>query len=106
MRLGLSHLNEHKSNHNFDDFVNPFCTCSLEPESTSHFFLHCHHFNKIQSILFKDLNSVGKNLFKDSDNELTSVLPYGSSQFSLMNNHMLLNSSIKYIEKSKHFSGS
>ena len=38
LRLGLSHLNEHKFNHNFDDCVNPFCTCSLEPESTSHFF--------------------------------------------------------------------
>ena len=41
-RLGQSHLNEHKSNqiqqiHN----ANPLCTCSLEIESTSHFFLHC-----------------------------------------------------------------
>ena len=35
LRLGLSHLNEHKFNHNFDDCVNPFCTCSLEPDSTS-----------------------------------------------------------------------
>ena len=43
LRLGLSHLSEHKFNHNFDDCVNPFCTCSLEPESTSQFFLYCHH---------------------------------------------------------------
>ena len=43
LRLGLSHLNEHKFNHNFDDCANPFCTYSLEPESTSHYFLHCHH---------------------------------------------------------------
>ena len=28
LRLGWSHLNEHKFNHNFDDCVNPFCTCS------------------------------------------------------------------------------
>ena len=34
-------------------------------------FLHCHHYNAIQSISFKDLNSVDKNLFKLSDNELT-----------------------------------
>ena len=105
LRLGLSHLNEHKFNHNFDDCVNPFCTCSLEPESTSHFFLHCHHYNTIRSILFEDLNSVDKNLFKLSDNELTLILLYGSTKHSLMNNHILLNSSIKYIENSKHFSG-
>ena len=105
LRLGLSHLNEHKFNHNFDDCVNPFCTCNLEPESTSHFFLHCHHYNAIQSILFEDLNSVDKNLFKLSDNELTLILLYGSTKHSLMNNHILLNSSIKYIENSKRFSG-
>ena len=58
LTLGLSHLNEHKFNHNFDDCVNPFCICSLEPESTSHFFLHSHHYNTIQPILFEDLNSV------------------------------------------------
>ena len=105
LRLGLSHLNEHKFNYNFDDCVNLFCTCSLEPESTSHFFLHCHHYNEIQSILFEDLNSVDKNLFKLSDNELTLILLYGSAKYSLVNNHILLNSSIKYIENCKHFSG-
>ena len=106
LRLGLSHLNEYKFNHNFNDCVNPFCTCSLEPASTPHFFLHCHHYNTIRSILFKDLNSVDKNLFKLSDNELTLILLYGSTQYSLINNHILLNSSMKYVENSKCFSGS
>ena len=104
LRLGLSHLNNHKFNRNFDDCVNPFCTCSLEPESTSHFFLHYHH-NTIRSILFKDLNSVDKNLFKLSEIELALILLYGSTQYSLMNNRILLNCSIKYIENSKRFSG-
>ena len=94
LRLGLSHLNKNKFNHNFDDCVNPFCTCSLEPESTSHLFLHCHHYNIIKSILFKDINSVDKNLFKLSDKELTLILLYGSTQYSLMSNDILLNSSI------------
>ena len=38
LRLGLSHLNEHKFNHNFKDCVNPLCPCSLQVESVSHFF--------------------------------------------------------------------
>ena len=37
LRLGLSHLNEHKYNLNFKNCVNPLCFCSLEIESTSHF---------------------------------------------------------------------
>ena len=32
LRLGLSDLNEHKFNHNFDDCINLFCTCNLELE--------------------------------------------------------------------------
>ena len=32
LRLGLSHLNQHKFNHNFPDYLNPLCSCSLEVE--------------------------------------------------------------------------
>ena len=38
LRLGLSHLNEHKFNHNFKECVNPLCFCSLQVESVSRFF--------------------------------------------------------------------
>ena len=44
LTLGLSHLNEHKFKHNFQDCVNSLCSCSLEIEFVSHFFRHCHHF--------------------------------------------------------------
>ena len=40
LRLGLSHLNEHKFRHNFQDCLNPLCSCSLEVETTNHYFLH------------------------------------------------------------------
>ena len=43
--LGLSHLNEHRFRHNFEDCMNPLCSCSLEIEDTSHYLMHCHHFN-------------------------------------------------------------
>ena len=45
LRLGLSHLNNHKFNHNFKDCINPLCSCSLSVENNVHFFLHCHHFS-------------------------------------------------------------
>ena len=41
LRLGLSHLREHEFNYNFQDTINPLCSCSLESESTTHFFLRC-----------------------------------------------------------------
>ena len=41
LRLGLSHLREHKFKHSFQDSINPLCTCCLDVESTIDYFLHC-----------------------------------------------------------------
>ena len=30
LRLGLSHLNDHKFNHSFRDCINPLCLCSVK----------------------------------------------------------------------------
>ena len=38
LRLDLSHRNEHRSNHNFQNCINLLCSCILEIESTSHFY--------------------------------------------------------------------
>ena len=51
LRLGLSHLNDHKFRHNLQDCLNPLCPCSTEAESTIHYFLHCHYYNNIRKIL-------------------------------------------------------
>ena len=32
--LGFSHLNEYRFRHNFQDCMNPLCSCSLEIEDT------------------------------------------------------------------------
>ena len=39
--LGLSRLPEHKFNHNFQNCINPLCSCGTDIEATSHLFLHC-----------------------------------------------------------------
>ena len=44
LRLGLSHLREHKFKHSFQDTLNPFCDCGCETETTGHFPLHCPQF--------------------------------------------------------------
>ena len=42
LRLGFSHLREHKFRHGFRDILNPLCPCSVEAETTAHYFLYCH----------------------------------------------------------------
>ena len=45
LTLVLSHLNEHRFDHSSQNCISPLCNCSLEVESTAHFFLHCHYYH-------------------------------------------------------------
>ena len=49
LRLGLNYFKEHKFKQDFQDCVNPLCSCSLEIESLSDYFLHYHHFTNIRA---------------------------------------------------------
>ena len=41
LRLSLRHLREHKFKHAFQDTLDPFCSCGLDVETNTHFFLYC-----------------------------------------------------------------
>ena len=47
LRFGFSHLSEQKFRHNFADSLNPLYSCSLETESTFHFFLRCQDYTTL-----------------------------------------------------------
>ena len=107
LRLGLSHVNEHRFNHNFENCVNPLCIYlySLEAETTSHFFLYCHYYHLIRLTLFiNELWEIDMNLPNLSEKKFLNIILYGSSHFSDSQNQSILNSTIKYITDSNHFS--
>ena len=106
LRLGLSHLNEPRFNYNFQNCINPLCTCSLEVESTAHFFLHCHHYHNIRAKFLNSLEVIDTNLLKLSEKQLTKVLLYSFSQLDQNQNRNVLNSSVNYIVGSKRFESS
>ena len=62
LRLGLSHLREHKFRHNFKDNLNPLCSCSIEAEKALHFFLRCQFFIDFREILMNDLIDIDRFL--------------------------------------------
>ena len=41
LQLELSHLRKHKLKYNFQNCLNPHCSCGSSIESASHFLLHC-----------------------------------------------------------------
>ena len=82
LKLSLSHLNEHRFNHNFQNCINLLCNCTLEVESTVHCFLHCNHYHNIRAKLLSSLEVIDTNLLKLSEEQLTKVLLYSFSQFN------------------------
>ena len=81
LRVGFSHVREHKFKHNFQDTLNPLCPCSLEAEDTYHFFMRCQSFSNQRNVLFDDLNSINSEILKMSENEIVQVLLFGKKKF-------------------------
>ena len=71
LRLGLSHLREHKFNHKFQNCINPLCSCGMNIESTSHFFLRCPVFGKKITTL---LNKIDCKLTETNESPSTQSL--------------------------------
>ena len=82
LRLSLSPLNAHRFRHNFQDCLNPWCSCSLETEDTPHYFLHCHHFSNHCAGLMNSVKSICDNFEAMSDNVKKNVLLYGDFRFN------------------------
>ena len=103
LRLGLSHLREHKFRHGFNDTIDPFCPCTMEIESVSHFYLRCHQFDIQRLSLMNELFIINPNILQYDENSLTKLLLYGDNLFSYEMNSKIINASINYIKESKRF---
>ena len=105
LRVGLSHLRDHKFRHGFNDTIDPFCPCNMEIETVSHFFLRCHFFNALRIDLMNELLKINLNLQHFNDTFLTELLLYGSNQFSYDINSKIISLSVNFIIKSERFDG-
>ena len=100
LRVDFSHLNEHKFRHNFADTL---CSCSLETESTAHFFLRCRHYNDIRITLMNELNDIDNSMTSRQPNELLRIIPYGDCKFKDNVNMRILIAVIQFIKNSNRF---
>ena len=103
LRLGLSHLREHKFMHNFQDSLNPFCKCGAEVESTSHFLLHGPIYNNDRFSLLSTIRNIDCKLLGITNSSLTQTLLYGNPSFDIITNSLILNATIDFILSTKRF---
>ena len=90
LRLGLSHLREHKFKHSFQDSLNPFCSCGKgEVETSYHYLLHRSNYSEERLALLNTIKIL-TSILQQSDSKFTSDLLFGDTSFD--NNKTLLSS--------------
>ena len=105
LRRGLSHLNEHRFYHNFQNCINSLCSCSLETEATSHCLLHCHHYTDNQLTLWNSIAEIIGNTFNITDECLVNLLLFCSRKYTEIDISHIVNATIKYLLDSGRFIG-
>ena len=103
LRVNISHLREHKFRHNFQDTVNPLCSCSLEIESVSHFLLRCPFFAHDRKILLDNLVNTIRGILNLSDQKLVNILLHGDVVYRTNTNTDILRNTIVFLKKSQMF---
>ena len=63
LKVGLSHLCEHKFKHSFQDTLNPICNCDEDIETTSRYLLHCLDYLEGRKTLLNTVSCIVPNIF-------------------------------------------
>ena len=103
LRLGLSHLRNHKFKHSFQHAINVLCNCGPDIESATHFFLLCSFFINERGTLLSTIRSFDSKLLDCTDYDLTQTLLFGSTSQTSSNDLKIINASIDYIFSSTRF---
>ena len=104
LRLGLSHLGDHKFRHKFQDCVSPVSSCGQDIETTTHFLVHCPNHHCARKTLFHKINQVSGNILRQSDSTVTKILLFGDIKLDFETNKVLLMSTIEFISLTERFS--
>ena len=103
MRLGLSHLAHHKFIHNFQDCLNPICSCDEEIETASHFLFYCLNYRCARKTFFEKINLIDSNILQQDDLSITKDLFSGSEKLKVDKYNALSTSTIEFILSTERF---
>ena len=107
LRIGFSHLREHKFRHNFSDTNDLFCNCRTNSiETTEHYLFHCPNFSFHRKTLFENLQKLKISLLPLKKSYLMQIILYGDIIFNDATNRNILNNTIIFLKSLNRFSGS
>ena len=103
LRLGLSHLLDHKLKYIFQDSLNPICNCGTDAVTTTHYILRFPLFSDESLILIDNIRNMDNNILNLIDSRFLEVLLFGNFSFNNTKNTSILNTTIEHIVSFKRF---
>ena len=67
LRLGLSHLPEHKFKHGLLDSLNPICSCGQNIETSTHFLLQCSNYSNERLTFLNIIRNIDSKILSKND---------------------------------------
>ena len=83
LRVGLSHLREHRFKHSFQDTINLLCSYDLDIESTEQFLLDCPQFVNERCSLLSTIGNIHDKFLENTDSVLTQMLLFGNTSLEI-----------------------
>ena len=102
-RAGLSHLREQKFKHSFQDSFNCLCSCSLDFESTLHYFLHCPLFTIERYTLLNTISPTDNKLLDSNESNLIQYHLFSDPSRDTKTNTDILIATVNYVLTTKRF---
>ena len=103
IRLGLTHLADHEFRDNFQNCVNPICSCSQEIEISTYFLLHCSNYHCARQTLFDKVNKIDSTILKQNEQVITKLLSFGNQKLKASQNKSILTSTIEFLQATERF---
>ena len=88
---------------NFQDTLNPICSCGENIETATHYLLHCSSYLNERMTLLTNLQNVEEDILDRNNSQLSEILLFGDASFNNAKNTSILNSTIHYIYDNKRF---
>ena len=102
IRIGLSHLQNHKFKHSFWDSIHLICNCF---ESVIHYFFDCSLYNNERCALLNSLSKIDHKLLDSADSFLTQTFLFGNSSFTTNSNTKIVTLAINFVLSTNGFDG-
>ena len=105
LRPGFSHLRYHKFKHGFLDAADLLYSCSTAIENIVHYFLHCPNFSTARNTLLNEIEIVDRSIIDQDEIKIIQTFLYGNPTYSVDDNKLILDASIKYILETERLDG-